>query len=481
MALTTRRGFSARSLEWHWLVRYSLAVVLYGAILGIGLLNSRYDVKLNLTIPIVFALVATVWFLGRGTGILMSILFEATTIFYAPAPVDGNYPKAWFGYLSVFLLYIFLVMVIGGLQKAGYTIAAQRDLLQVTLSSIGDGVIATDTEGRVTFMNGVAETMTGWHASEARGQLLADVAKILNEASREQVRNPVEKVLETGRTVGLANHSVLVSRDGRETPIEDSAAPIRDGDAVRGVIFVVSDATERKLAERARRETEIMHCIVEAQEGERNRIARGLHDQLGQQMTALRLKVESLAEKYAEDDHMNTALAEVKHSAVELDRDIGFLSWELKPTELDDLGLQNALSSFVREWSLRHGIRAEFESGLAPGSEIELSHTVSTNVYRIVQEALHNVLRHAGATNVSVLLQRRGGDLVLIVEDNGKGFERADSSARHRGGIGLTGMQERAALLGGSLDVETSPGEGTAVIVRIPLSSESNVRKAVTI
>jgi PAS domain S-box-containing protein len=466
MTLSTRGIFSARFTERHWSLRYGLAVVVYGAVMGIALLNQRQEVKLNLTIPIVFGLVAVVWYGGRGPGILISLLFEATTIAYSPAPPDGSYAKEWFGFLSTLLLYLFLVFVISGFQKAGRTIAEQRDLLHVTLSSIGDGVVTTDTHGNVTFMNRVAETLTGWRLAEARGRPLGGAVNIVNEETGQEVSNPGLEALQTGQTIGLANHSLLVSRDGQRIPIDDSAAPIRDGEATRGVVLVFSDVTERKLAERARRETEIMHCIVEAQESERNRIARGLHDQLGQQMTALRLKVEALARKCGDSEIAFEDVADVQKAATEIDRDLGFLSWELKPTELEELGLMNALSSFVREWSKQYGISAEFESTL--DHEPDLTRQTQTNLYRIAQEALNNVLRHADAKNVSVLLQRQRSNLVFIVEDDGIGFEQNG----HGSGLGITGMRERAALLKGDLKVDSRPGEGTVVIVRIPYDAE---------
>lgn len=129
---------------------------------------------------------------------------------------------------------------------------AEPDLLDVTLSSIGDAVIATDTEGRVTFLNAVAESLTGWQTQEAKGRPLTTIFRILNEHTREPVENPVEKVLRLGRIVGLANHTVLISKNGTEVPIDDSAAPIRGaGGRLRGVVLVFRDITERKRAEDA--------------------------------------------------------------------------------------------------------------------------------------------------------------------------------------------------------------------------------------
>jgi PAS domain S-box-containing protein len=468
MTLSTRGVFSSRFTERHWLLRYGLALVIHLVVVGSLILNSKTGLNLPLTIPIILGLVAAVWYGGTGPGVFLCFLYQGTTALLSPIPPELGLFRAWFGYVSILLFFLFLVLLIRIIQRAGQTVSEQRDLLQVTLSSIGDGVVATDTEGNITFMNGVAENLTGWKASEARGQPLGTVIKILNEHTREEVPNPAFHALQTGKVVGLANHSLLVSRDGRQIPIDDSAAPIRDGKVVKGVVLVFSDVTERKLAERSRRETEIMHCIVEAQESERHRIARGLHDQLGQQMTALRLKVDALARKFSQSDGLAGDLADVQGVAIGIDRDIGFLSWELKPTELEDLGLANALSSFVREWSSQYGIEAEFQSTLE--TDPVLSRQTETNLYRIAQEALNNVLRHADAKAVSVILQQQRSNLVLIVEDDGIGFEQDNG---HGLGMGLAGMRERAALLNGELEVDSQPGEGTAVIVKIPYEANT--------
>ena len=128
----------------------------------------------------------------------------------------------------------------------------QRQLLAVTLASIGDGVIVTDSAGRVTFLNGEAESLTGWSFEEAVGQPLASIFCIIHEETRQPVESPAEKVLRLGTTVGLANHTLLIARDGREIPIDDSGAPIRleDG-AVQGVVLVFRDFTQRRAAEEA--------------------------------------------------------------------------------------------------------------------------------------------------------------------------------------------------------------------------------------
>ena len=138
-------------------------------------------------------------------------------------------------------------------RRAEEALRKQSEWLRVTLASIGDAVISTDGEGRVTFMNGVAESLTGWREAEALRQPLSEIFHIINEQSRQLVDNPVEKVLREGRVVGLANHTILIAKDGTERPIDDSAAPIRDDDGqIIGVVLVFHDIAGRTQAEQAR-------------------------------------------------------------------------------------------------------------------------------------------------------------------------------------------------------------------------------------
>ncbi len=128
----------------------------------------------------------------------------------------------------------------------------QREWLRVTLSSIGDAVITTDTEGRVTFLNPVAESLTGWSQKEAAGVPLESVFRIVNEETRRTVENPATRALREGLVVGLANHTLLIAKDGTERPIDDSAAPIRyANDEVAGVVLVFRDVSERRRQERS--------------------------------------------------------------------------------------------------------------------------------------------------------------------------------------------------------------------------------------
>ena len=141
--------------------------------------------------------------------------------------------------------------------EADRKVREQREWFRVTLASIGDAVIATDAEGDITFLNPVAESLTGWSADEAIGRSLSDVFRIVNEYTRLPVEDPVQKVLKTGKIVGLANHTVLIRRDGREVPIDDSGAPIQDERGrIQGVVLIFRDITETKKAEKAIYESE---------------------------------------------------------------------------------------------------------------------------------------------------------------------------------------------------------------------------------
>jgi PAS domain S-box-containing protein len=148
-------------------------------------------------------------------------------------------------------------------KRTAALLRAQSESWRVTLASIGDGVIATDAEGRITFMNAVAETLTGWAADDARSRPLDAVFHIVNEHTRRPAENPVTRVLRGGMTVGLANHTLLVARDGHERPIDDSAAPIHDEHGrITGVVLVFRDGTKRRQAEAALRESELRFRVM---------------------------------------------------------------------------------------------------------------------------------------------------------------------------------------------------------------------------
>jgi PAS domain S-box-containing protein len=226
-----------------------------------------------------------------------------------------------------------------------------------------------------------------------------------------------------------------------------------------------AEIRERERAERAR--TELLTRLVFAQEDERKRIAREMHDQFGEQLTALGLGIRALKDACAPQADLRQMVDGLEKVAQQLDRDVDHLVWELRPTALDDLGLRAALDNYVQDWSRRVGIRADLHTtGL---SADRLTSEIETTLYRIAQEALNNVAKHARADSVDVILERRSDYVSLIIEDDGVGFEQGAAGPPHQG-FGLLGMQERAALVGATVQIESAAGEGTTIIVRMPMS-----------
>jgi signal transduction histidine kinase len=210
---------------------------------------------------------------------------------------------------------------------------------------------------------------------------------------------------------------------------------------------------------------------VFAQEDERRRIAREMHDQFGEQLTTLSFRIGALKEACVNRPELGPQIDALEAVAQQLDRDVDHLVWALRPSALDDLGLRAALANYVNDWSARVGIGAELHtSGLM---DERLPTEAETALYRIAQEALTNVARHSRARNVEVILERRPDYVLLIVEDDGVGFDPAEAETSKQG-FGLLGMQERAALVGATLQIESETDRGTTILVRMAAARRAN-------
>jgi signal transduction histidine kinase len=227
-----------------------------------------------------------------------------------------------------------------------------------------------------------------------------------------------------------------------------------------------AEIIKHKESEAAR--LELLRRLVTAQEEERRRISRELHDQTGQHLTALLLGLKTLNNS-AGNGSLHQGLKQMQQLTERLVDEAHHLAWELRPVALDDLGLETAISNYVEKWSERNSIAVDFHSGL---NKLRLPAQVETAVFRIVQEALTNVLKHAHANRVSVMLEYRFDELLVIVEDNGRGFRPELSlTVNKQGGLGLIGIHERVALVGGKLNIESEPGSGATLVIRIPASA----------
>jgi len=243
----------------------ALAAVLIAALLRWWLERAFGPLPPFITLYPAVLLVATI--AGGGPGILASVLATLVATYFFIPPY-GSFAIASASDFLALLIFtgtnLVLCVVAERLRRGRWAeaVAEQRELLAVTVGSIGDGVIVTDLHGRITFLNTVAEELTGWKLSAAQGQRLPTVFRIINEETRVPVENPADKVLRLGTVVGLANHTILVARDGREIPIDDSGAPVREADGtVHGVVLVFRDFSEKKAAEKA---LTLLAAIVES-------------------------------------------------------------------------------------------------------------------------------------------------------------------------------------------------------------------------
>jgi PAS domain S-box-containing protein len=378
-----------------------------------------------------------------------------------------------------------------------------RAWLAAVVDSSDDAIVSKTLDGVITSWNRGAERIFGYSAAEAVGR---HISLIIPEDRRAEE----DDVLARLRRGDRVDHfeTVRRTRDGRFVPISLTVSPVRDAHgAMMGASKVARDITERRLAEealrRARDELEarvrertaslssanealrmeiaerqrveqerlqLLTRLVLAQEDERRRIARELHDQLGQQLTALRLTLEMIKAQSDERTELRVQVEALQELARQLDQDIAFRVWELRPTVAQDFGLRAALTRYAGNWSKHFGIRTQLHAG--PMTDERLPLELETTMYRLAQEALNNVAKHARANHVDIVLELSAECLSLIIEDNGVGF---DSSTVATDGqrLGLIGMRERAALVGADLQIESTPGRGTTVIVRAPTAARA--------
>jgi signal transduction histidine kinase len=208
--------------------------------------------------------------------------------------------------------------------------------------------------------------------------------------------------------------------------------------------------------------------LFQTQAEERRRVSRELHDDLSQKIAKLQFDMETLEQHLPPDlKEVKKRLLNIRDGVETLSNDIRRIAYELHPSALDHLGLTVALRSYILEFTEREGIPVHFTPRKVPA---KIPVEVASTLYRIVQEALHNVAKHAGKTSVRIALNGGLNQLSLSIRDNGIGFDV--HSAQDKGGLGLISMQERARLVRGNFSLETLPGRGATITVQVPLSSQ---------
>jgi signal transduction histidine kinase len=373
------------------------------------------------------------------------------------------------------------------------------------------GLFVTDDELNIRFYNDWFEKQSGKGEKDlTAGNLLEIFPELFARGFDRYYRNALNG---QSRILSHRFHKYLIQMPPPFvtpdiTQMQQSAriSPLFDGDRVIGTITVIEDVTERvaremqlnlQIAERERllaneriarqlaeentqlkdsneslrlesreiSESEkargrLLHQIISAQEEERKRISRNIHDHLGQQLTALCLILSALKKQSG-----SAQLDKAYSIAQKIDAEIDFLAWEIRPSVLDDLGLVNALENSVQEWSRYLKIPVEFHTTGLKGKR--LSPDIEINLYRIAHEAINNASKHAKATHIDVLLESQNQSVVLIIEDDGVGFELSENEKLDGKCLGLLGIKERALLVGGTAEIESSLNNGTTIYVRI--------------
>ena len=328
-----------------------------------------------------------------------------------------------------------------------------------------DAMYVHDLEGTYVSVNHAAEKLSGYTREEIVGHKFSEFV------ASEHINNVRDRFCGKLAQKGETTYEVeVIAKDGRRVPVEVSSRAIYENGMMIGVQGTARDITERKQAQDALQM--FSRQLIEAQEEERRRIARELHDQIGQVLTAVKMnlhtvqRVCSAAEAGA---HIKDNI-EAVDEALRLVRD---LSVDLRPPLLDDFGLVTALHWYVDRYAKRTGLAAEVIVDLI-GSNERFSRELETACFRIAQEALTNVVRHARAKSVTVRLIKHDNMLYLCVKDDGVGFdpEALQRRAPRAATLGLLGMQERAHTAGGTVEIDSKISKGTEIRLKLPLVSE---------
>jgi signal transduction histidine kinase len=332
----------------------------------------------------------------------------------------------------------------------------------VLLNAMSDGAALLAADGTILFGNRRLGEIARAPLERLRGSRFQQLVARAERASVE------EFLREGGRN--RAREFTMVDGQAPATPVAIAlsriplagAAGVEAGSGAAVLMAIITDLTERKRAEATR--LELMKRLITAEDEERRRFARELHDETGQSLTALLVGLRAIEEQAVTTD-VHSAAQRLRRVAAQTVDNVGRLARGLHPSVLDDVGLAAAARRHVTDYARTFGIAVDLRmDGLV---SLRLPSLVQTTLYRILQEALTNVARHARARAVGVELTHEEDVLELVVRDDGVGFESV-AALSDVSGLGLHGMRERVALLGGSVEIESRPGHGTVVRARIP-------------
>jgi PAS domain S-box-containing protein len=350
------------------------------------------------------------------------------------------------------------------LKRADQALRESEERYRELFENARDAIYVHDLHGKYISVNRAAEALSGYSREEIMGRSFTEFV------SHENLKQIRECLLTKLETEGETTYEVeVIAKDGRRVPVEVSSRAIYENGAIIGVQGTARDISERKQAQDTLRM--FSRQLIEAQEDERRRIARDLHDQIGQALTAVKMNLYTVQRfcNAPEAAHCLKDNIDAVDEALRLVRD---LSVDLRPPLLDDLGLPTALCWYVDRYEKRAGVTTEVVIEL-PNQNERFSRELETACFRIAQEALTNVARHARASHVLLQLTRTATELQMIVRDDGAGFDPAAlrKHARRVATLGLVGMQERAHAAGGSVEISSKLAKGTEVRFSVPVDN----------
>jgi PAS domain S-box-containing protein len=404
------------------------------------------------------------WRQLRRWNIPESALPRGTIIWYRP-------PTAWARYgkyvVSGFVLGTALALLIIGLvwqrargQKGNLRLRESENRFRLMADTIPTLVWMCDKEGSVTFLNDRRLAFTGGDPAMGLGDDLWSAFIHPDDVESVVTAN----ALALGRQTGFSKEYRLRRHDGVYRWLLDIAAPRINGDgSFAGFIGSAVDITDQKLAREALER--IGGKLIEAQEEERRRIARELHDDICQRLALLSMELEQ-ANRASNDSSgwPNAKIEEIRRHCAEIAADVQALSHKLHSSKLEYLGVVAAIRSFCREFSQQYAVNVDFTTENVPDV---LSRDISLSLFRVTQEALHNAVKHSGVREFAVGLRGTAGEIQLEIRDRGIGFDV--ERAKQDRGLGLVSMQQRVHLVHGTFSIDSQMRCGTRIVVRVPL------------